>query len=345
MFWHPAERRQVESGTGTADPATAAARAPDIYAEAIRKGTHVGRRRCVDDGGPMSTSELGKAWLNDARAWLDPGTIEDYAMRVETFLAKAFPSILDVNTARLKRYIGARLGEVKATTVRKDMSAVRGLLAWCKERGKLADVPEVPGVPKRVLGTAYERPSRAPAPELSPEEIKAFLAALPDVSERASTVTGYRFLVRPRFEFGYETGLRPGTLDKLSVPEHWAPGEHVLRLPARSLKQRRDNLLPLTARAREILECWAPRWGLIFGSHDYRNQVIPAAEEALPEHKRQAFCAAHLRSARITHNLDEGMAPTAVQRLATHSSLATTAKYARESFRIAEAELRRLGKL
>jgi hypothetical protein len=46
----------------------------------------------------------------------------------------------------------------------------------------------------------------------------------------------------------FDTTLRPGTLNKLSVPENWAPGE-----------------VPLTDQAIAALEAAAPKSGLIFG--------------------------------------------------------------------------------
>lgn len=344
VYWHPTEKRQVEEGTGTSDPERAKEKAVELYANAAKRNpSSRGRKRCVT--GPLPTADLAALWLTEVKGLLDPGTIADYAMRLDSHVSKVFPSVLDFSTDKLKRYISDRLTKVQASTVRKDLSAVNGFLRWCVETKRLNGMPVVPGVPKRVLGTVYERASRAPAPELSPEEIRTFLDELPDLSERTSSVDGYWFLVRPRFEFGYETGLRPGTLDKLSVPDHWTPGSKVLRLSAKTLKQRRTVVLPLSKRAQEILEQWAPRRGLIFGEHDYRHQIAKAAEVALPEEKLQAFCAAHLRSARVTHNLDAGMSLSAAQWLATHKLATTTDRYSRASQRAAEAEMARLGML
>jgi site-specific recombinase XerD len=287
---------------------------------------------------PLSTEQLGAEWLLAMQGVLDPKTIAMYSLYVTTHLAPAFPSLLDVTTESVRAYQKRRLSKVQASSIRHELSCLRCLIRWAYESEKIADEIAVPGLPKRVRGTRYHKRRRAKPAELSPEEIEAFLRALPTKVKR----TGY---VRPRFVVAYEMGIRPATLDKLSVPEHWTPGSDWIVLSPETMKGREESRKRLTRRAKEALELAAPEdGGLVFGHHDYSWHVEKAAK-VLAQEKAATFTGAHLRSAAITHFLEGGASLPAAQAFADHKRATTTDRYVRASERSLEAELARQGKL
>jgi site-specific recombinase XerD len=81
-----------------------------------------------------------------------------------------------------------------------------------------------------------------------------------------------------------------------------------------------------------------PEDGVIFGHHRHDVALRRAAKLALPKDDPRAdvFTGAHLRSARITHWVDDGGPLTGIQQLVGHLHLVTTAKYVRASERAAE---------
>ena len=160
------------------------------------------------------------------------------------------------------------------------------------------------------------------------------MALLPEWSGKGKRKNNL-FPVRARFELMFETTLRPGTLDKLSVPEHWAPGERVIRIEAPDDKEGYERPIPLTERARKALERVAPAAGVIFGEHKYHRYLRPAAEAVLSKGKSAVFCGQHTRSAAITRALERSSNLAGVMHLAGHKHASTTSKYVRPTFRAA----------
>jgi hypothetical protein len=78
---------------------------------------------------------------------------------------------------------------------------------------------QLPALPSRAIGTPHHQRRRGRATEVSVEETRALIDALPMWSSPRNAA---RFPVKPRFVVAYETTLRPSTLDALSVPEHYA---------------------------------------------------------------------------------------------------------------------------
>lgn len=341
VFWHPEKKRQVERSTHEKDPERAKARAPSIIAKELAGTTAAsGRRSCVE----LPTEKLAAEWIDSLRGILDDGTLASYALSFSSHLVDEFPSLLDVTTPRWRQYIKKRLAKVQAATVRKELTPMRALLLWCEENGKLESVPHLPGVPKKALGTQYEKRRRVKADPLSPDQVEAIIAALPEWDDTIGPV-------RPRFELQYEMGLRSSVLDRLSKPEHWREGRDRLQIPAKHMKARKASDKLLTARAKSALEraCKTLESGLIFGRQDYREHVAAAAMAAvasgrLPEDWAERFAPTHLRSAAITHFLDAGAPLTAAQAFADHKLATTTDRYVRASQRALEAELKRQGR-
>lgn len=254
----------------------------------------------------------------------------------EDFAGRWLREIRSWDDAGLALHVRKRLREARAKTVRSEVSALRNLLRWLVETGELAEMPLVPSVPKSALGVPSKQRTRVAAPELAPSEVKRFLAKLPDKSALG-------WWVRPRCELLYETGLRPFTVDALSVPEHWAPRSTTLKITDEIDKEGFARELPLTKRAIAILKRCAPEAGVIFGQHKYYRYIRKAAALALSPAKAAIFTGQHLRSARATHLLDGGASITGAQYLLGHRRAATTSRYVRPSMKQAIAALKTAG--
>jgi len=266
----------------------------------------------------------GALWLTSLHGSLDEGTIGTIGVYLRAHLLQFFEAVDGITTARCAEYMATRLGVVTASTVRKELSALRQWVAWMRARQIITWPVDVPSVPKRALGTRYEKRRRVAAPRLSREEIEAFLAAIP-----AKTRHGHK--TRARFRLQYEADLRPTTLARLSVPEHWVRGSRWLSITPEIDKTRLVRRVPLTDAAVRALEEAAPERGIIFGRVRHTRVVAEAAAATLPPEKAAVFCAAHLRSARATHLLEAGAKLPGVQALMGHRSIATTARYVRAS--------------
>lgn len=326
---------RTELGLGTHDRGAAERAAREAYALAVQGVIKRQRAQKRARTGSAPTAEVGREWLADSAGTLAASTRELYAGHIVT-LAAAFPSLLDVDSDTVEEYQRARLKEVLAVTVRKELNTLRGLLRWAKAKGKIGIVPEVRSIPK-ARGTNYAQPRRVAADELSPEEIDALLRALPEWTRSRRYPKAPPFPVRARFVVGYETGLRPAFLDTLAVPRNYTRGQTYLRIFDADDKTGEGRVVPITPRARRALDSVAPKDGLIFGKHDLREQIWQAAVLALGEDKAERFCGAHLRSARITHLLERTDNIMGVMRLVGHRQLATTSRYKRASDRAALA--------
>src|SRR5262249_35417821 len=121
---------------------------------------------------------------------------------------------------------------------------------------------------KRVVGTVKFR--RKPIC-LTSEQVEKLLRQLPEETRSRKYPDQAPFWVRARFEFSWETGMRPEMVDVLRVPENYRRGATGLTLHAEDDKNRMARILPLSDRARAALDRVCPKKGVIFGSHDYRE--------------------------------------------------------------------------
>jgi hypothetical protein len=173
--------------------------------------------------------------------------------------------------------------------------------------------------------------------EVSPEEVEAILAKLPEKAPRGG------YLVRARLVFAYETGLRPGTIGALKHPEHFARGQDHVVVEAQDDKGRFERKVPLSEPARQALEQAVDvldgKPGLLFGPHPCLYQAKQAAAKVLPPDRAKLFAPYDLRHARATHLLEETSNVPGVQHLLGHKHLATTSRYLRPSERAARQVL------
>lgn len=332
-FWW--QGRDVERSTGTADPERAAIEAALIYAREVQRAPE--RKPPTRAVGELEESVT--RWLDSLVATHDAGTVGCYLDYANSHWLPFFSGMHSLTDAECDRYMRVRLTKVGAETVKKELSALRGFTSWATKEELIGRVV-VPTVPKRTTGATYKNAKgqavrrRAAAIPLSPREVRAIIKALP---ERSTSRKVAVFPIRARFEVQYETGLRPELIDLLSVPEHYRPKATHLRVPGEIDKARQARRVPLSAAAKRALDRVCPEKGLIFGHHDYREHLKLAAIDALPPERAELFCGAHLRSARITHWLDDGAPLTGVMRLVGHKRLESTAKYVRASDKAAES--------
>jgi integrase len=145
---------------------------------------------------------------------------------------------------------------------------------------------------------------------------------------------------RAFFELMWETGLRTGTLARISVPEDYEHGRATLSIRNEIDKARFGRELPLSVRARQILDEVAPRRGLVFGEHDLRARLRRAAREAGFSVERTRRLSNHaLRHARATHLASRSDNLVGVAFLLGHKHLTTTAIYAKPRQRAAREVL------
>lgn len=329
--------REIERSTGTSDPVEAGREASRIYADEVRRAPKPRARR----GAALDLEDLVAAWLVSLSSTHDAKTCVIWELYARTHWLPHFSSMAHLTEAMCSEYMRARLSVVQKSTVTKELSALRQFTLWLHEVGGIPDKIDVPSVARRSLGKAHPIARRSAAIELSPAECAAILVALPEWSTSKRVPI---FAIRARFLVAYETSLRPSTLDALLTPNHYRKGANAIVLSADIDKNRMGRRVPLSDVARAALDAaidrlptidGKPYEGPIFGVHDYREHLDVAAKSVLSPELAQKFCAAHLRSARITHALENTGNLPGVQYLAGHKRASTTAIYVRSSLRAA----------
>jgi len=229
----------------------------------------------IDPNTPLD--ELWARYICETASERDPETNKLHLTTYGgTHIGPYFKTLGGITTARVKDYVRARLAVVKKETVAKELSALRCFLAWCEEQGYVDSAPLIAKLGSRLTGKPHPQRRRGKATDLSVEEARAIVNLLPNYSKSKRVP---QFVVRERFVFMYETALRPGTINTLSVPEHYTPGSTTLTITDENDKARFGRELPLSEEARAALDAVCPDSGLIFGDHDYRDQLRKAAEE------------------------------------------------------------------
>ncbi|HZM28657.1 MAG TPA: tyrosine-type recombinase/integrase [Gemmatimonadales bacterium] len=333
--------RRYMLATGERDLGEATLAAEALYASVVhgrrRPGVPVAQLLSAP-GAQLDT--LAAKWLADMEAQLDHTTCRQYEMYVASHWQPYFKTIDRMTALSIEDYWRARLRKVQRRTVLKELSALRGLLSWCADRGHIAEAPTVKSPPARAHGTPdTKRPHKKQPVELEEHEVEAILAALPERSEGSPGRLG--FVVRARFEVAWETALRPATLNELRVPSDYARGRTSLIIRDEVDKARFGRELPLSDRAREALDRVCPEVGLIFGCHYELGKLLKqaAADAKLPKEKADAVSAYDLRHGRLTLLAERSPNLVGVAYLAGHKQVTTTNRYLRTSKRAAEEVL------
>jgi integrase len=285
------------------------------------------------------TEQLIDSWLSSLDGSTDPRTRREYG-RIARAQWLRFFSSLDAIAGQAKDYTNARLKAVSRTMVLKELSALRGFVAWAHEHGHLKEAAQIPAPPRRAVGKHSTLHKRG-AVIVNESEMERIVALLPEWTRARRGGTRHR--VRDFFVFAWETGLRPITISRLNVPVHWRPGHAFLNITEDIDKARFGRELPLTPRAVAVLERCAMAQGLIFGCHDYRARLKSAAKAAgLDEERARHFSRYDFRHNRADFLLDQGIDLRAVAFNHGHKLLSTTDKYLRPSRKGAEAMIEKL---
>jgi site-specific recombinase XerD len=318
--------KAYELGTGEEDETRAAQRAAELYAGVVSGNTTSGGRRSKAlEVRPIQP--ITQAWLDSVCETLDPTTLNTYKGYCDKHIEPFFKTIEAITTDGAKRYIQHRLKSVLADSVRKELCAIRGLVRFVYGEDT---APIIPLVPKRSVGKRHKNGKRTKCP-LAPWEVYEILFRLPKEKRTKGRVSQ----VRARYHLQYETSLRPETIAAIRVPEHYTKGSTHLRITDEIDKARFGREVPLSARARAILDTHAPDVGLIFGPGVHRKALRIAALEVIGADRARAFHPYAFRGNRLTHLAEKGNLP-GVQWLAGHKKLSTTAIYAQGTYRAAE---------
>lgn len=270
----------------------------------------------------LDLEALLETWFDSKKPTLDPEfapTVEAYARRFLDY----FESLDKITEASGAAFGLARLGQVLRTSALRELSYLREFLRWCKMQGALSTVPHIPRLPPKAQGVRAGK-HRAVSVYVTPEQAAEILALLP---EESKTIGGRKWPLRARFEFMWETALRPGTLARLQVPDHWRPGARHLELTNEDDKARWGREVDLTDKAVAILEQVAPKRGLIFGRHSYYKAIKKAAIAVLGDLKGKKFAPYDFRHGRAKALLDAHAPIRGVSYVLGHIRVSTTDKY------------------
>ena len=259
--------KRYHRSTGEANRAAAQSAA----ARLVRRVTEGDRSEHSAPDVPLP--ELVGSWLAEVRSEVSPETLRTWELYAGAHFIPHFETSDRLcSEAYLRDYMRKRLQEVKARTVQKELSSLRRLLTWMAERGLVQEAPAFPKLPRRATGTAHPS-GRRKRIDLSPKEMDAIVCALPARTRDGQPLRAY-------FEVMRETGLRPGTLQRLRAPDDYRPGSQFLRIRAEADKARYARELPLSERAREVLDEVCPDEGILFPKFAWRYPLRTAARAA-----------------------------------------------------------------
>lgn len=340
-----AGRRIRESLQIEYDPATASAgvRRAVEHAAAERYAKLVsGRVLTRDEGARVLTSntltEALALHLVEAKL-LYPKSFKTRAIQLRNALdwAEAAPRFEKDARAPIERlwsdegpqdFATDRLQQVVRSTVQKEISPLFAFLEWAVNHKMLSALPRRPKLPRGARGVR-SGPQREEPVQITHEEALQIIASMPEHASRGSKGTKRRIIVRDFARFLYETGLRPGAVQRLQVPRDWAPGSKALRVHANEDKALYGRTVALTKAAQAILEEHAQEPGVVFGVHDLRAYFKAAALTVLPAEKAAAFARYDLRHGAIHLGLAVGGSLPGVAQLAGHRRITTTNRYVR----------------
>ena len=226
--------KRYHRSTGEANRAAAQSAA----ARLVRRVTEGDRSEHSAPDVPLP--ELVGSWLAEVRSEVSPETLRTWELYAGAHFIPHFETSDRLcSEAYLRDYMRKRLQEVKARTVQKELSSLRRLLTWMAERGLVEEAPAFPKLPRRATGTAHPS-GRRKRIDLSPKEMDAIVRALPTRTRDGQPLGAY-------FEIMRETGLRPGTLQRLRAPDDYRPGSQFLRIRAEADQARYAREVPSCA--------------------------------------------------------------------------------------------------
>lgn len=339
-FRHRGRRRAVSAGA--CSPGEAPAACAKVYADAVDETPEKHERLTP---ARKQLSGFVSRWVISNVGVAEPETVQTFELYGRRFV-RSFDGIESlVALGRIRAYARDRLREAVVGTVKRELSGLRSFARWCVDEGVFTSEPgwlamKVSALlPKKAAGTRTGA-QRAEANKLTPAQVAALLAALPERSEGGS------YPVRARFVFAYETGLRPATIDQMLQSDLVQNGAAV-KIRDEIDKSNYGRIVPLSARAVAAVESiassrtpglWAEGDAEVFGRHDFRADLAAASAAAGLPFKAAPY---DLRHARATHWMEEGVPLGVVAFLLGHRLVTTTNKYVHPSGRTAREWLNR----
>ena len=307
--------RQLHRSTRTSDARQAQLEAERIYTETIS-----GRRTEV--GTNKSLKLLFAEWLVDFEAEGAPVTTGYYTDLVARTFLPFFKTFDAVTTCGADDYRRHRLRQVGRSTVVRELTALRTFVSWAARKQYLAEPVDVKDPGRSVIGT---RVLETELVEMSAREVEAILDNLP-----ARTPFGNH--PKALMTTIWESSLRIGTMQRLATPKHYRRGSSILQVVEVTDKGRYARKIPLTPRARALLDDACAdaerRTGLIFGQYDVRRALRTAAKKAGFDGERRKHLSPHdFRHAAITHAQEVSQNIAGAAYMAGHKRTATTANY------------------
>ena len=266
-------------------------------------------------------------WLTQIESEVAPETWKTLRGYCTNHLLPYFESTDRITTSSAEDYSRMRLREVTRSTVAKELSALRNFVGWAERRDEIDEAPVIRNPPKRSTGTAFEGGKRDKVRVLpTSDQAEAIIDLLPERTPVAD------YPIRALFTVIWDTSLRIGTMWRLEVPKHYKRGDDVLRISQDIDKSRYARSVPLTPRARRVLDAICPEEGLIFRRFEYRRVLVQAARKVLgTEHEARHLSAHDFRHAALTHMAAVGSDLTAIGHIAGHKNATTTALYVHNS--------------
>lgn len=325
-FSHAGKR--YELSTEELDLDRAEAKARQIYA-AVISGRWAPGSQLAAPGAPVW--QVAAGWLDAIESMVEKTTRKQYGIYVTAHWQPHFKEMeAFARPTMVPSYVRARLKSVRRRTLQKELSALRGFLAWCHEVGHLPEAITIPKLTVKSPGTPDQRKKHKSVPiELTVADVRAILALLPEMSKGSRVRPP--FPIRDFFTVCYETGLRPDATVAHLEPGDLRAGELAVRDEID--KARFGRSVPLTPLARECLERHATRPGKpIFGKASRATYLRAAALLA----GKPGVSAYDFRHNRATHLMESsGNNILGVGYLLGHTQATTTNRYARQTHRAA----------
>jgi integrase len=259
-------------------------------------------------------------YLVDRSADLAPETIQTYMGYFSGLFVPRFATLASITENAMRQFKRDRLRKVSSSSLRKELSCMRGFLHWCKEEGYINSIPKIEDPKKRVMGTAACEKIRV---DIDNDRAQKLIQALPEVSGRR------KYPVRDLILFAWETALRRKTIRSLRCPENYTSGSSSLRIDGGIDKNRFARTFELSDVACEILDRHCDGEGLIWGTYDVRGALRKAAKAAgcFTEREIQHLSMHDLRHGALTEMATSSPNLPGIAHIAGHRNVGTTSLF------------------
>jgi integrase len=234
------------------------------------------------------------------RIWTSPKHHKDcYSNVLDAIEIMGRPLLMDITTSMVDDYIAEVSVGIKPSTINRKLSALHTLLKYAYDREWLDKMPKF----------SWKREDNERVRWLSHEEEKQLLALLPPQ-------------VSAFCEILIHTGMRRGELMSLKVDQ--IDGDYVRLWKTKANKARS---VPLTPRAKELLQQWAPFTLTVPVIH----REWTKARKAMGMENDPGFVLHTLRHTTATRVLQTTNNIAVVQKVLGHAKVTTTMRYAHVS--------------